>query len=113
MKAKTTIAQPKSTNKRTAEKLSIPPLPTPGQQARIDLDARARAQVVYAIAPDLAQACDELGEEIASIAASGSGDYANVADALLSVWKVRWELGLTPKRLAKLDESAQAEGGAS
>jgi hypothetical protein len=94
--------------RRAAERIGIPVL-TPEQEAERRADEAARDRLVTWIAPTLVHACDQLGEEIAAIADSGGTgfDAENVIDALKLLWKLRWELGLTPK------DVAQAAGGAS
>jgi hypothetical protein len=94
--------------RRAAERAGTPVL-TPEQEAERRADEAARHRLVTWIAPTLVHACDQLGEEIAAIADSGGtgSDAENVVDALLLLWKLRWELGLTPK------DVAQAAGGAS
>jgi hypothetical protein len=96
--------------RRAAERAGIPVPLTEAQQARQELKDRLRDEFSQGIAPNLLLACEQLSEEVAAIAAAGgtSDDNANVVDALLSLWKIRWELGLTPKHVTE-----QAAGGAS
>src|SRR5690349_6437651 len=97
-KQKTETPLPADEIPRAAARARLPPHALPAAE-RIAIEDRTREQITGAIAPGLALACDQLGEEIASIAENGGhgDDYANVADALLTVWRIRWELGLTPK----------------
>lgn len=49
----------------------------------------------------LIRACDQLGQELARAAewqawGKGAFDADNIMEALLTLWQLRWELGLTP-----------------
>jgi hypothetical protein len=123
----TTKTLPKSKptrTKRTAEKLVNAEIRRAAARAGIhvhtidrEVERRANdaahARLVTWIAPALVHACDQLGEEIATIADSGGtrSDANNVVDTLLLLWKLRWELGLTPKDVADSND-AHAAGGA-
>jgi hypothetical protein len=101
------IAQSKPRTKRAAEKPVDAEIRRAAERMGIPLPEYALKGLV---APMLVKACDQLGEEIAACADCG-GDSDNVVDALLTLWKLRWELGLTPNHVE--DEHAeQSPGGA-
>jgi hypothetical protein len=102
---------PEGEVERAAARAGIPPRLSEEQQKQQDLKDRLRFELARDIAPGLVLACDQLSEEIAAIAegaggAGNGGDDANVIDALLTLWKLRWELGLTPKHAAQAEEGA-------
>jgi hypothetical protein len=78
---------------------------------------QARKQASRRIGTLLVRACDQLGEELADIAASGGGEYTNVAKALHILWQARWELGLGPVDIVSENEELlwkqPSAGGAS
>lgn len=68
--------------------------------AKADPYEAAMRHVTTRFGEQLVMVCDQLGEEIATMAerdggAGGLEDNANVIDALLTLWRIRWELGLT------------------
>jgi hypothetical protein len=83
---------------------SMPLIPAGDESAL----GRARDQIAAALTPHLIRACELLSEEIATIADAGDGgDNHNVIDALLSIWRVRWEIGA----LAAETNSAESPTG--
>jgi hypothetical protein len=91
--------------------LRIPPRIDP---AVVAAEEAERARIAAAIGPRLVLACDQLGEEIAAIADSAGGagrggDDHNVVDVLLNLWKIRWELLLTPNAVVKADEDDDSD----
>jgi hypothetical protein len=115
---------------RAAERLNGKPEKTSADH----YDAAVR-HVSGLVGEHIVRACDQIGEEIATYAEHDCinvESLGNIADALLSLWRVRWELGMTDRdvtykvkaaehvieravRMAEKQEAngAAAEGGAS
>jgi hypothetical protein len=108
--------------RRAAERIGIPP----EEVARQRRDREEQRLIADRVGEKLILACDQLGEELAAIAdiaggGGNGGDDAYVMNALVTLWRLRWDLGLFPNKVehgivddrSDDDESEQAaEGGA-
>ncbi len=104
--------------RRAAERIGIPA----EELVRQRRDREEERLIRDRVGEKLVLACDQLGEQLATLAdnAGGGGcgaSDANVMDALLTVWRLRWDLGLFPSKVSHAIESDEgeqsAEGGAS
>ncbi len=103
--------------RRAAERIGIPSEELVRQRRNREEERLIRDRV----GERLVLVCDQLGEELATIADSAGGggcggNDANVMDALLTVWRLRWDLGLFSSKVSHVVDDEQAEqaaGGAS